>query len=264
MLVDNPKILFKTLCSINQDFITLSNFKKKLENELGREKPIHIKTAHTYFYTATIYGLLIKLEEIKTKPTYRLSATAIYICNMLNLKKQYEYKEAVKTLILTNKKKGELFNQFLNYVSSPKIINDIYNKFEEPTGKTLIAWCLEAGLIVKHDNFIGLARKEPEDMPSIDEFWSALKKIYTLMQKTAFFGVKRIFIDLEEIRLRVLCDLGVSDPNYFDFALNNLLESEFNNYVTLDGAPSLAYDNEKYSFSYKGKNFLYISLGINK
>ena len=261
MLVDNPKILFKTLCLMKSDSITLNDFKTTLEVSLKRKKPIHIKTAHTYFYTATTYDLLIKTKNTKTKPTYRLSSTGLYICKLLNNpNKIVEYKEAIKSIILTNKKKGPLFNTFLNFLKNPKRITDIYEEFEEPTGKTLIAWCLEIGIVVKHGNLIGLAREEPYSEPTLDEFWLILKDNYKLMQKTPIFGIKRIYIDLAELRLRVLCELGISDPLYFDKALKELLSSKYQQNITLDGAPPIAYDNDRYSFIFNNKKFLYISM----
>jgi hypothetical protein len=248
MLVDNPRLLFKTL----QIF-------KEFEKNIGKE--VHIKTAHTYFYTSSIYKIIIKSNKNLPKPAYRLSSIGVYIIDIYNDEnKKIEYSNTLKNLLLNNKIKGELFRDFLMYVEKPKKIKEIYEKYLEPTGKTLIAWCLEANLIRRKKYIVGLIKNDINSNISIDKFWTVLKDIYTDMQMTDFLLIKKIYVDLDEVKLRVTCELGISD-GLFDEFLQKLMASEYSKFITLDGGPSSVY-KDQYTFKYKGKNYLYLSMRI--
>ena len=257
MLVDNPKLLFKTLKTFANKLFIIDDFHKELEKNIG--KKIHIKTTHTYFYSSSIYKIIIKTGRTEIKPLYRLSNIGLHIISIYDdIIKIEEYQNTIKTLIIYNKIKGELFNDFLKYIELPKSEEEIYKKYKAPTGKTLIAWCLEANIIIKIKHVIGLNKKRNNKVTTLNEFWPSLKNIYEDMQKTDFLELKKIYVDIDEIKLRIMCDLDINDEQ-FDNLLENLLNSEFAKYITLDGGPPLVYKGQ-YEFRYKGKNYLYLSL----
>ena len=227
---------------------------------MKRTKPIHIKTAHTYFYTARIYGLLVKANKNKKNWLYRTSSTCNYLCGVYNDENNIEeYQRALKSLLLNNDEKGELYSDFLNFVKRPKKISEIYNKYKTLTGKTLIAWCLEANLIRKKSNIVSYKHEQDIKPPSLEKFWKSLVTSYIDMQDTGMFGVKKIYADLAELKLRISCELGIDEDEDFDRYLKNIIQSKYGTIITLDGGPPLLY-KEQYHFRYKDKNYLYLSI----
>lgn len=257
LLISDPKDLFKALTELKNQEITLKLFKEKMEEIL--KKKISKKHAESYFYSATIFGFLLPQSQ---KGKYRLSATGHLLCSLYNdPTKKAEYQRILSTVLLTNRRKGELFKRFLDFVKDPKSVDEIYNKFGKVTGKSLIIWTIEAGLVFKCKNFIGKARLENFALPDLDEFWKELKMAYNQMQKTPIFGVKKIFVDIGELRLRVSCKFNFPDLKEFDKYLQALLDTKYGKFIFLHGAPSHILERrENDIFEYKNKSYLYLSI----
>lgn len=258
MLVGHPRILLSTLCYFKESIATLSSFKQHLEKSMKRTKPIHIKTAHTYFYTATTYKLLLPVEG--QKGVYRVSETGKYICGLLDdPSKKEEYRKALRSILLSNPRKGHLFQEFLDFVKNTATEKEIYKRFQTPTGKTLIAWRLEAGLVLKHGKFVA-PLKPSKKSPTEKRFWEEMLSVYEKMQQTSMLRIKRLLVGIDELRLRVSCSLNFEETSEFDRYLKKLLETDLKRRITLYGAPShMLADTEK-TFLHNGKIYAYISL----
>jgi len=205
LLIDDVKILLKTLNVLKNRELDLALFKEELEKIL--RKRVSKKYAEGYFYSATVFKLLTPLSK---RGTYQLSAIGTLLCSLFDDEtKQLEYQKMLSTLLLTNERKGALFRRFLNFIDPPKKVDDIYKKFGEVTGKSLIIWSVEAGLAIRHDPFVGMVKQEViSSQPSLIDFWNELKSAYEQMQATEVFGMKRIFVDIGELRLFVSCKLN--------------------------------------------------------
>jgi hypothetical protein len=258
LLVDDIKILFKTLNALRDKEIIFAIFKDELEKVLG--KKVSKKYAEGYFYSATVFKLLTPLSQ---KGTYKLSAPGTLLCSIFDDEtKKLEYQKMLSILLLTNERKGELFKRFLNFVDSPKKVDDIYKQFGEVTGKSLIIWSIEAGLVIKHGPFVGKIKQEViSSKLSLTDFWNELKSAYEQMQATEVFGMKRIFVDIGELRLFLSCKLNFHDIEQFDEYLRELLEkTDYGKYVFLHGAPPHILEERKDSFRYKNRVYLYLSI----
>ena len=257
LLIDNIKTLFRSLSSFRGKEANFNSFKLEMEMQLGKE--ISKKYVEGYFYSATMFHLLVPQSF---RGNYRLSATAILLCSLYkNAEEKSEYQKILSTLLLTNERKGELFRSFLDYVSSPKIEDQIYKEFGQVTGKSLILWGTEAGLAIRHGNIVGKVIQEERHIhPSLEAFKEELKSAYQEMQSADFFGIDRMFVDIEELRLRVACKLNFADPQEFDSYLEKLLESNFGKNISLHGAPPHIVEKKKYMFKHEGSEYIYISL----
>ena len=80
LLIDDPKLLFKTLHYFKDSEVTFNSFKQKLEQIKG--KRLSKKYAEGYFYSATVFKLLV--PSLK-KGSYRLSEAANLLCTLYNL-----------------------------------------------------------------------------------------------------------------------------------------------------------------------------------
>ena len=258
LLIDDVKVLLRTLIIFRNREINLSSFKTELEKILG--KKLSLKYAEGYFYSATVFKLLLPLSK---KGVYKISTTVVLMCSMLdNHSKKQEYQKILSTLLLTNERKGQLFQNFLKFVDPPKKINEIYERFGEVTGKSLIIWSAEAGMILKHEPFIGRVKtKTTAARPTLEDFWNELKSAYQQIKTTEVFGMKRIFVDIGELRLFISCKMNFFNIEEFDEYLRMLLETDYGKYISLHGAPSYILEQSKDLFKYKEKVYLYLSIG---
>lgn len=258
MLVDRPRLLFEVLCTLRFSTVTLTSFKQQLEKSMKRIEPIHIKTAHTYFYTATTYGLLVPVGG--QKGAYLISETGNLICNLLkDSSKQEEFEKSLSSLLLSNPKKGPLFKKFLEFIKDTALEKDVFKKFQPPTGKTLIAWSLEANLINKKGDVLAPIKK-CESQPSEEEFWKEMLSVYKRILKTESKGMKRLAVRIDEFRLRVICALNLQSISGFDLYLSKLMETDYRDLINLYGAPSHLLQDPNKVFNYRGKVYAYISL----
>lgn len=264
MLVDNLDLFFRILCQFARQPVSLSIFKKKMEEDLGHV--IYVKTAHTYFYTATTYKMLIPASGDTGRGFYVLSETGRYLCSIRKKpERQAEYRQALESLLLMNPAKGRFFSRFLRFVKEPVTEQDVYKKFGEPTGKTLIAWTKEAGLVRRGRGLVVLAGRQPRKKPTINEFWDELLTTYKRLQMTPVAGARRFFVPISDLRDRVSLGLGLDKPGEFNQYLHEVLASERESSIGLYGAPPHILEElrkSKGTFKYRGKNYVYISVGI--
>lgn len=258
MLVEDPRDTLKGLCTFADSEVDLASFKLSYEKMIGRgDRPIHIKHAHTHFYTLTLFKLLVP-ETHKGK--YRLSLVAKNLCTLLaSPNRKDEYQKILSEVLLINESKGKLFEDFLQFVTEKKSKKDIDQRFKPIPARTLIAWSKEAGLIQEYQNFFqAIPRKKTK--PTQAQFKDVLIKIYTETQTTEVFGIKRIYVPIGGLRFNVCVELGLKKEE-FDDELKYLLSTEYGTRITLHGAPTNVYEEEE-TFNYSGKLYIYLSIKV--
>jgi hypothetical protein len=174
--------------------------------------------------------------------------------------KKPEYQKALSTLLLTNERKGELFQRFLEFVDFPRKDAEIYARFREVTGKSLINWSLEANLVLKRGNFIGKVREKSGPPLTLVDFWRELQNSYTEMQSTGILGIRRLAVDIGELRDVMTIRMPLQKVEDFDKYLEELLDSGYGRCISLAGAPVHVLEKRKDIFTYKGKTYLYLTL----
>ena len=259
MLVDNPELLFQIICSAGDEPLSLPRFKRAMESVLGHK--IHLKTAHTYFYTATTFELLTPVTERFGRGAYIVSDIAIELCS-LKVTDLEQFRRKLKSLLLSNTRKGELFRRFMEFVREPASDSEIYREFEEPTGKTLIALSQQVGLIRKDGNLVVGVTEQSKAQVTEEQFWDELHHTYSRLRNTGLFHAKRYFIPISELRARVSIKLDLEKPREFDAFLGRILESERGRTVSLYGAPPHIMEKPEETFNYRGRDYVYLSIGI--
>ncbi len=258
MLVEDPCETLMTMCKFKNSTITWNSFKTKYEEITGRTNdPVDEKTVDTHFYTLTIFDLLIPQS---TKGQYKLSLTGKDLCDLLcNPKKDDEFKKLLASILLGNEHKGDLFKKFLKFVEKPREKKEIYKEFKNFPGRTLIAWCYLASLIEIQIDTVWKVNRGITKF-SMDEFNNMLSKTYNEMQKTGMFGVRRIFMNLDELRKNVCYRLGGISIDKFNECLTKLLNTPSGKKIRLYGAPTSVFE-ERRNFNYRGRLYAYISIG---
>ncbi len=259
MLVDNPKKLFRSLCMLKDQEFDKDTYLPALAG-LTRKGSIHEKTRDTYFYSATIFNLIKKVDG---KPhIYRATPLLKKICQVYEdpLKKE-KYERYLKGLLLSNKDKGFLFKDFLDYTLKPKEIKEIREKFGRFPSKTLIAFCLEAGLIVKYRDSVKSVEHKTEI--TLREFYESLVEIYNDLSISSERNLKIIYVPIDLIRDMVCLDLGLSSREQFDSLLAEVLETEMGVSIYLHGAAPQVED-EFTGIRIKKKRYAYISIRLTE
>lgn len=272
MTNDDPKQTILALCDIKEPIINYGSYKKKYEELFRNGKTISTEHADAHFYLLSQFELLTEIQESQ----YKISSAGRYICELLQTKREMEYKKVLAVVLLNNSKKKMLFREFLEFVKRSKSIDEIKDEFSKiiknrkvkyrETHRTLIAWCEEANLITKHTSkrktYVAATSREPSKKYTLEEFWQELVKTYKDIQKASGHGSKMIYVSIGELRLRVSCQLGFLDTTEFDQYLSRLLSSrEFRLYIRLHGAPTHAYEFME-TFTYRGKAYPLISLVV--
>lgn len=257
MLVDNPKRLLKSLCVLRNQTFTAEGYRPILAS-LTRKGKIHSKTRDTYFYMATILNL-IKKTNVKSH-RYTVTPMCRKICRVMSDESEKpRYKKYLKGLLLSNKDKGPLFRKFLNYTSKPKAVAQIQSEFGKVPTKTLIAFCLEAGLIVQYR---GLVKSiETKSSATVPDFYSFLVKVYSNLQLEPKRELQMIYIPIDLIRDMVSLEMGLESPNLFDKLLEKTIDSELGVSIYLHGAPPQV-EKDFLGYSYKGKLYAFISIRL--
>ena len=81
MLVDDPRETILAICYFSGRTVDLYQYISKYEEIIGRStKPVHIKHAHTHFYSLTSLGFL---KPSITKGSYELTNETEKLCNKL-------------------------------------------------------------------------------------------------------------------------------------------------------------------------------------
>ncbi len=260
MLVEDLEDTLKTLCRLEDSVITWDSFKAEYERIKNREKePVDEKTVDTHFYTLGVFDLVSPIQSVSAQ--YKITAIGKDICASLQSAATEELKTKLRSVILTNPDKGNLFNDFLNFVIKPTPRAVIYRRFREIPARTLIAWSQYVGLVEVEGNMIWRLHLPKQKLPSDNEFLETLIHTYNKMQKTETPGIKRVFVDINEIRRNVCYHLSGLSVSEFDEYLRRILDSPKGKSIRLYGAPTSVFE-EKRNFPYKSRVYAYLSVGV--
>jgi NurA-like 5'-3' nuclease len=261
MLVDDPAETLRALCHVSTSVITWDSYKSKYEEIKGRTaKPVHEKTVDTHFYFLKILDL-IRPEETESRG-YRLSIIGKELCSILDRPdKAGQFRSLLSSILLENSDKGQLFSHFLEFVEKPRAMSEIREKFRTIPTKTLLPWTRLAGLIESQGDTFWRVHAEPHQLPTLEEFRKKFAEVYNMMQKTETFGVRRVFINVDELRAMVCYRLGGLTIKEFDGYLTRLLESAAGKEIRLHGAPTSVFADRR-NFAYHGKLYAYLSMGV--
>lgn len=256
MLVDDPEITLQTLCKFRDQEVDKRIFTSMYEQIAQKTVPIRDKNADCHFYTLTSFKFL---TSTGIKGMYKLSHIGYKICSLQNDPNNLkEFQNVLSQLLLQNEKKGQLFKDFLEFLTIPKTQYEIFLEFKRFTGITLIAWSKLAGLIVEYDGQYQAIPITNELINKI-KFEKALIKTYHELEKGDKSGHKRLVIPIGEMRFIICVELGINKEN-FDEMLRNYLESkEYGRDFELFGAPVNVFI-EKIPFEFRNKLYIYLSL----
>jgi len=258
MLVEDPGETIKTMCFFQNRELDKMEYKAQYEKLKGLEKPIHIKNADTHFYSLTLLKLLVPVNEKKSK--YRLSSTAKELCHIANdSSKSEDYKQKLSNILLTNEDKGELFKEFLDFVSTKRHKKEIYEKFRPIPSRSMIAWLSYAGQIEQQKDIIQ-AKNRREGRISLTKFEQIFFKAYSDLNKSEIFGIRRIFIPIEDLQFEISVKTGLSKEEVYNM-LTKLISKDGSEKIILHGASTKSYEDNKINkFNYYNKDYVFISL----
>lgn len=234
------------------------SFKEEYEAQVNRtHDPIDEKHLDTHFYTPKIYGFY---EPAERKGSYRLSLLAKSLCPLLNDPTRVnDYRAMLGNILLNNEDKGDLFKEFISFVTKRKTRAEIYDRFPSITARTLIAWSREAGLMDSDEGenlFWAVFHSRPK--PTQEAFLKTLLTVNGEMQKSETFGIRRIYVPVGELRANVCSRLGL-DRREFDDELKRLLSTEYGKRFSFYGATTDVFKT-KGTFIYRGKLYVYLSI----
>ena len=261
MLVDDPRATLKALCAFSGMTTDLYQYKKKYEEIINRiEKPVHIKHAHTHFYSLTGLGFL---RPSVSKGIYELSIEADRLCISLKNSNIDEYQKILQYILLNNTYKGDLFKAFLNYLKQKPHFTreELFSEYKEIPAKTLIAWSLEAGFINSYKDNIWLVNRPEKKNLNINEFWGSLIDLYAKLSESEIFGIKRVFVDIRDLTFE-FCTKYSWAIDEFDDMFKQLLNSEKGEKITLYGAPT-SYFEKKKNFIYNKRIYAFVRIMVN-
>lgn len=255
MLVDDVDKFLASLCAMRKRSFNAEEYRQALAS-LTKKGRVHVKTRDTYFYTGSIFKLIKEVDQTTHK--YRITPICEKICDVKDdASKKRTYQRYLKGLILTNEDKGALFKSFLEYTAVPRELNEIQEKFKRFPAKTLIAFCVEAGLAVSYGNAVksGPTRTSV----GISKFYSALARAYYDAQNESSRTAPLIYVPIDTLRDLVSLDLGLDSPDIFDVLLEKTLNSPRGIEIYLHGAPPQAEKDFK-GFRYQNSRYAYLSL----
>lgn len=258
MFLTDPKETLQALCFFMDNKLNKKEYIKKYEEIKNRKSSIHKKNADIHFYTLSLFKLIEKSD--KSQYVYQMTPIARELCSLMGDESKIEhFQELLSKILLTNEYKGELFSNFLDFTKDGKTIDEIAEKFRIRPSKTMVAWCKLAGLIIEdHNNYQSL-NIYLED-PDIFSFKQCLENYYHELQNSEIFGIKRIFVPIDKLRINVGIKLGIS-PEKFNKLLKELLDSDYGDQFSLHGGTTQLYEEKKKEvFKYKNKIYLFISM----
>jgi hypothetical protein len=251
MLVDDPKKFFNSLCMLKGKKFNSNDYRYVLAS-LTNNNIVSDTMRDTYFYLAHIFNLI---SETDNRNYYEITESCEKICAVVNDdSKQSIYKQYIKGMILSNNDKGQLFNDFLDFISTPKTIAEIEKRFKKVPTKTLIAFSLEAGLILHYGELY--QSTEIHSNVDLNIFYFTLIKEYKKIQEK---GTRKIYVSIDLIRNLVSLELGLESLNLFNSLLEQALDSPLGVHLYLHGAAPQS-DSEYIGFRYKGKRYVFISI----
>jgi len=261
MLVRDPKDTVLTLCELEGSFI-LEDYVKEYEKLKQLDKSIHIKNAHTHFYSLSLFGFIEKSES-KAKGVYKKTDAAKKICNHFKSENISKAKREIKYLLLNNFKKGTLFQDFQEFVEILKEtdFDTIKNRYVQwRTSSSLIEWCVLAGIIEvdrKQQKIWYLEEDEGKKL-KLSEFWEVFKNHFNQMKSEAVFGVEIFYVDISKIRTQMCLELEWSNRNW-NKMMQKILNSKYGKKIKLYGSTHSEFESKE-NLEHKGVLYAYIGL----
>ena len=258
MLVRDPKECVQALCELTGE-ITLENYKEKYEKIKKLIKPIHIKNAHTHFYSLRIFGLIELLPN--AKGIYQMTKAGSQIREYLKNNNITKVRTVFQYLLKNNFKNGKLFSNFEMYMKNKNetTYKDIEDRYEEITAASLREWTTYAG-IIEYDKkeqklwYVGSKMKKI----SLTKFKTRLIFHYKQLQKSEIQGSASIFVDINKIRTEMCLEVNISNA-YWDELMIKILNSEFNEKIRLYGSISSEFEDRE-NFRYNNTNYALLRL----
>lgn len=262
MLVRDPKECVQALCELT-DEITLENYKEKYEEIKQLIKPIHIKNAHTHFYSLSIFGL-IEPDAKAQKGVFNKTKEGKQICSHLKNGDISKAKEIFRYLLKNNFKKGKLFRDFENYmkIKNETSYKDIEFRYKEITAASLREWTAYAGITaydkkakriwyVNNDKLIKIPLKK-----FIDQLISHYKKL----QESEILGMDSIFVDINKIRTEMSLEFNISNE-YWNKLMVDALNSKFGKKIRLYGSIPSEFEGKE-NFNYNNTHYALIRIKV--
>ncbi|NVM55369.1 MAG: hypothetical protein HWN66_16805 [Candidatus Helarchaeota archaeon] len=262
MLVEDPRETIKAACEFYGRTVDLQRYKSTYEEIIGRyTKPIHIKHAHTHFYSLTSFNILSPVES--GKGLYTLSHLGKQLCENLQKSDINEYKKILRYILLNNPNKGNLFQNFLEFISecSHRSRKELYEKFKEIPARALISWSIEAGLIDNLKDKFWIIEIPSEKDIDLDKFWNILNSYYNELTSSEIFGIDKVFVDIRDLTSKFCIKYNWSIDE-FDEYLRKLLDSEYEAQIRLYGAPTSYFANKK-NFMYNNRVYAFLRIMVS-
>jgi len=261
MLVRDPKETVQAICALENPF-QLQDFISSYEKIRKLEKSIHIKNAHTHFYSLRLFGFIEQVEG-RPKGVYQKSETAIEICKLLPSNEKKAARK-IRNLLLENVEKGPLFQDFEQFAKTKKefTMDEVKNRYVIwRTIPSLIEWSVFGKIIDidrNQNKMWYLGNDEGKDIP-VKDFSDHFFKVFYMMKSETAFGVEIYYADISKIRTKMCLSLDWSNGKW-DKHMTKLLNSPKGKQLRLYGSTPSTFET-KQTFSYDGTSYAYI--GIN-
>lgn len=261
MLVRDPKETVQAMCTLKETF-QLNDFICSYEKIKKLDKSIHIKNAHTHFYSLRLFGFIESVEG-KPKGVYQKSETGVEICKLLPLQEK-KAAQKIRYLLLHNFEKGHLFQDFTEFAKTKKefTIDDMKHRYTTwRTLPSLIEWSVFGKIIDIDRNqkrMWYLGDDEGKDIP-IKKFSDHFFDIFYQMKSETAFGVEIYYVDISKIRTKMCLEFNWSNEKW-DKHMTKLLQSTKGKQIRLYGSTPSTFET-KQTFAFDGTLYAYI--GIN-
>jgi hypothetical protein len=216
-------------------------------------------TIESYARFAKDFELIVDLSE---RYGYRLTELGIHLVDLMKEGMQNtKFKNALARVLLSNPRKGHTFRKFLEFAKSAPTKRMIWDEFNRPTGNVLINWCLAAGLVRVHDDYVASVQLRRGRKHDDAEFWRVLSETFAEMSERDSSGMKRLYAKIREIRPKVTVKLDFRDHREFDKHLERLLsDPHYRHRISLYGAPTGDLEDDQNVFVHDRKRYAYIEI----
>jgi hypothetical protein len=260
MLVRDPEDCIKAMCEIDGS-MDIHSYTLSYEKIRKRIKPIHVKNAHTHFYSLRIFGL-IKEDKSVVKGTYVKSPAGEEICRLLKTGTKKELQNKLRYLLTNNPEKGELFRDFESFVTYENIVtfDEIKLRYDDLVAASLIAWSQFAGIIEVdkgQKKMWHVPTDEGKDI-SLNDFWNMLKTNYEELSTSKLFGADKIFVDVNELRTKICLSMNWSNDKW-NKLMTKILDSNYGTKIRLYGSIPSEFE-KKENFKYDNKWYALIRI----
>lgn len=262
MLVRDPKECVQALCELTEE-ITLKNYKEKYEEIKKVVKPIHIKNAHTHFYSLTNFGL-VEPDTKASKGVYKMSQEGIKICNYLKNNNLSKAQKMFQYILKNNFKKGTLFQDFENYlkIKNETTFEDIEERYREITAASLREWTAYAGITGydKKAKKIWYIKYEDKIVIPFKDFKKSLISYYAKLQESEIMGMDSVFVDINKIRTEMCLDSNISNE-YWNRLMVKTLDSKLGEKIRLYGTVPSKFEGKE-NFNYNNTHYALIRIKV--